>query len=82
MGTYEEHLKLLEKFKPPLLVRILWWFNQTIRNETHSTLQYNVINLYKNCPVESDFIKAYYAQKEIDRRAREQKAFIEKLEKQ
>jgi len=80
--TYDDDLKLLAKFKPSLLLRIGWWMTGKADSlASQGDLQYNLDKIHKPNPDEIDFLKAYYAKRELDRRARNQKKFIEGLKK-
>ena len=82
VGTYEENLKLLEKFKPTLLQRIvIWLLNPTGRIKDNGLEEAYQDALYESNMSENNMLTAYYAKKELDRRKRRQKKFIEKLEK-
>ena len=72
----------MKKFNPSLIQRLLTPLLSNPKSKLESELQYAFeYAMTKPEPVKDDFIKAYYANRELERRARKQKEFIEKLEK-
>lgn len=79
--THDDDLQLLAKYKPSLIIRFLWWCNLSVRNTFETDLRHNIDFIHKAYPTETDYTKAYFAKKELDRRIAKQKKFIEDLER-